>query len=52
MHTNTTVRRKKRQMKYQLELICIHVGFWTLIALAAVCLLAMIYTATLVVFSL
>jgi len=52
MHTRRTVRSKKRQMAYKAELICTHVGFWTLMALGATCLVAMIYTATLVVFSL
>jgi len=52
MHTRRSVRSKKRQMQYKAELICAYVGFWTLMTLGATCLVAMIYTATLVVFSL
>lgn len=52
MHTRRTVRSKKRQMQYRAELICAHVGFWTLMTLGATCLVAMGWAATWIIFAL
>jgi len=52
MHTRRTVRSKKRQMQYRAELICAHVGFWTLMTLGAACLVAMGWAATWIIFAL
>jgi len=52
MHTRRSVRSKKRQMQYKVELICAYVGFWTLMTLGATCLVAMGWAMTWIIFAL
>ena len=52
MHTETSVRKKKRQLQYKAELALAYLGFWSLMILGATCLVAMGWAATWIIFAL